>query len=96
MRNNVGKLIEDAKKNYLNDEFLATKNDPKKFWRNINSIIPNNNKKKEKSKIFLKDDMGKDVEENNTSNYINEFFSNIGPNLAKKYTKEWEYFGTEN
>ena len=25
MRNNVGKLIEEAKKNYLNDEFLTTK-----------------------------------------------------------------------
>ena len=95
MRNNVGKLIEEAKKNYLNDEFLTTKRDPKKFWRNINSILPNN-KKNDKSKIFLKSDNGKDIEENETSNYINNFFSNIGPNVAKHYNKEWEYFGMES
>ena len=95
LRNNVGSLIDSAKKNFLNDEFISSKNDPKKFWRNINTVLPNS-KRNEKSKILLKNNSGENIDEIRTADYINEFFSNIGPNLAKDFNSEWEYFGKES
>ena len=94
-RNNVGMLVDRAKSNYLENEFLLTKKDPKKFWRNIYSVIPKK-KQSKKGQIRLKDDSGKDIDENRTAEYINDFFTNIGPKLAKKFDKEWDYFGSES
>ena len=95
LRNEVGKIVESAKRNYLEEEFLSSKKDPKRFWRNIYSIIPNN-KNSKKGKIHLNDDEGNSISYDNTANYINDFFSNIGPNLAKKYDKEWTFFDRES
>ena len=77
-----GTVVESAKKNSLNEEFISSNNYPKNVWRNINSIIPNT-KKNNKSKIYLKDSDGNNSEDNKTADYINKFFSNIGPQLGK-------------
>ena len=93
LRNETGKLIETVKKQFFEDEYLASKGNPKRFWRNIYNIIP---KRKNKSEVIhLKHDDTVEIPQNETSNYINEFFTNIGPELAKNYNKEWKYYGSE-
>ena len=94
MRNNTGKLIELAKKIFFKDEYLASKNDPKRFWRNINRIIPNN--KSKPNHINLTDGDKGDVNPEEVSNYINTFFTTIGPSLAAKHNIKWKYHGIES
>ena len=93
MRNNVGELIFQAKKNHFEDEYNASKKDPKKFWSNIFTILPKN--KVQKLNINLKNDFNEEIDSDDTAAYINDFFANIGPNLAKKHNKDWRYYGNE-
>ena len=88
------KIIDMAKKNYFEDEYLASKGDPKRFWRNINSIIPNS--KSKTSHINLINENKEDIDPDKVSDYINTFFTNIGPNLASKYSEKWRYYGLES
>ena len=82
MRNTVGELIFQAKKNHFEDEYNASKNDPKKFWSNIFTILPKN--KEQTLNINLKNDRDEEINSEDTASYINDFFANFGPNLAKK------------
>ena len=50
-------------------------------------------KENNKDKIHLKEDMGDCTHDNMTSEYMNNFFMKVGPNLAKKFDKKWEYYG---
>ena len=91
----IGKIIRNAKENYLNNEFENAKGDPKKFWKNIYSIIPKSKMENKKDIIHLKNDESNNVELSDTSTYINNFFINIGPELANAFVDKWEYFGKE-
>ena len=94
LKNETGKIIERAKMQFFDDEFIASKGDPKRFWRNIYSLIPKNKSKTEI--INLKDSDKLDIPQKNTASYINDFFTNIGPNLAKDYNEEWKFYGKES
>ena len=93
-RNRVGRLIEQAKADFLKDQQEELVDDPKKFWRLVKSILPG--KGKSRRKITLADRKeGKDmeVEDTDTANYINKFFSGIGPKLAKVHNEPWVFYG---
>ena len=94
MRNRIGRMIEQVKADFLKEQLEELAGDPKKFWRLIKTIMPN---KKVKSKsISLKDDdTGLDIEDSKVSDYINNFFTSIGPKLAKDHNRAWELAGEE-
>ena len=91
LRNEVGNLIELAKKHHFQEEYENSREDPKRFWRNIYDIIPKN--KDRKSNIHLKNEYGLEVNFDDTATFINDYFTNIGPNLASKFNENWNYFG---
>ena len=93
LRNEVGKLVETARKQHFQEEYEHSKDDPKRFWRNIYDIIPNN--KNNKTVIHLKSQEGDEVKLDKTAKYINDYFTNIGPKLASKFNERWKYFGNE-
>ena len=73
--------------------------DPKKFWRLIETIVPG--KKKKSGKISLVDrtktgeaEREREVNDQEVADFINTFFSDIGPKLARNYTDPWEFFDT--
>ena len=67
-------------------------NDSKKFWRNLKEAIPG--KKLSDNKISLIDsDTNIEIQEPNVADYINDFFANIGPNLARNLNEPWSYNG---
>ena len=94
-RNRVGRLVEQAKADFLKEQQVELEDDPKKFWRLVKSIVPG--KKIGKSKITLIDrekvSGGENVADSQTADFINSFFSNIGPKLAKNHNEPWEFFG---
>ena len=89
----MGKLVESARKLHFQEEYENSKGDPKRFWRNIYDIIPKN--KDNKCNIHLKSQDGSEVKTEETSTFINNYFTNIGPKLASKFNENWKYFGNE-
>ena len=94
LRNNTGRIIDLAKRNFFEEEYLASKDDPKRFWRNINRIIPS--KKTKSTHINMVNENNEDIDSEKISDYINTFFTTIGPNLASRNNEKWKYYGLES
>ena len=92
-RNRVGRDLENLRAEFLKRQQEAYTADPKKFWRIISSIIPG--KKGKSGGIWLKDNAsGEEIKSSDIAGHINEYFTNIGPDLAKLFDRRWQYFGT--
>ena len=99
-RNRVGRLIEQAKAEFLKEQQQELVDDPKKFWRLVKSIVPGKRKSTGKISLVKKSmingaEVEEEVEGPDTADFINDFFSNIGPKLAKNYSDPWEFYGEE-
>ena len=94
-RNDCLAKIRKAKSEYIKSELDFNKNDSKKFWKNIHEILPSNNKSNKKI-LLTKPELHEDVLDADTAEYINDFFANIGPNLASSFNTPWHYDGLEN
>ena len=55
------------------------RNNPKKFWEQIKSTYPTD---KNQNPIRLSDTEGNILNNNQTATLVNEYFTNIGPDLA--------------
>ena len=92
LRNQVNKMVRNAKANYIKEQLELCRGDSKKCWYNISKILPDS---KKKLQVFnLNDTVTKTkVESEATAAYINKYFSDIGINLAKNYKEPWTYHG---
>ena len=94
-RNEVGRAVKNLRSDYLRNQQTTHKNDPKEFWKSISAAFPG--KKKSSAQIWLKDlDSGSEIKGDDIPNFMNSFFTNVGPNLAKQHTSQWINFGPEN
>ena len=92
LRNQLGKDIRNLRADYLKNQQAENKDDPKKFWKCVSTILPG--KKGSHGSIWLKDKgSGSDIEREETAGYVNKFFTDIGPNLAKTHKVGWRYYG---
>ena len=82
MRNSVNQNIFRAKESYFKDTLFANKNNPKKTWSIINELTSKNQKSSYIDEI--KFDGNSIHDSGNIANTFNEYFSNIGPNLANE------------
>ena len=94
-RNRVGRLVEQAKSNFLKEQQVEHADDPKKFWRIVKGIIPGKNSKS--SSISLSN-IGEDgtettIKSSQVATFINEYFCSIGPKLAQKHKAPWRFYG---
>ena len=94
LRNECLRNVRRAKSDFIRSELEINKNDTKKFWLQINSILP---KGKGSQLIKLIDtDTKSPIEHSDVSMYINNYFATIGPKLAENINTEWEYVGTRS
>ena len=94
-RNDCLAKIRKAKSDFITSELDSNKNDSKKFWKNIRNVLLIN--EKSNKKISLTDiDTLHEIGDNETADFINTFFSNIGPKLARNFNTPWYYDGLEN
>ena len=76
------KAIRAAKRDFYHDKFDQLKNSFKKTWQSINFILNRTRKKSEFPSSFLVN--GHNITDpKEIADKMNEFFTNIGPNLAK-------------
>ena len=91
LRNDCLRDVRNAKSDYIKNELLENQNDSKKFWQQINAILP---KGKGADLINLIDGItGIPVKDNDVQNFINDYFSTIGSKLAENFNMEWTYTG---
>ncbi len=81
-RNKLNNLIRKSKRDYFYNRFKETRNNIRETWRTINSIIGRNYKTKQQSSFKMNEEEITDP--NIISNAFNNFFVNIGPQLASK------------
>ena len=77
------KSIRNAKALFYGREFEKHKNDSRKTWSTIKNLINRNRSTKEFPSYFLINN-SKETDQKIIANKFNEFFTNIGPSLAKK------------
>ena len=76
LRNRVNSAIDNAKVHYVKNLLGATRKDPRKFWRNIKSVIEGEDSNIEH--VTFKDTIsGQDIESNDAPNFVNRFFAEI-------------------
>ena len=91
-KNRTKKCITRARSHFIQNSLENNLNDSKIFWREINKIL--RNKKSGMSTINLKDQTTKiEISDKELPNYINDFFADIGPNLAKKIAEDYTFHG---
>ena len=82
LRNYTLSVIRQAKANYVQQEIGDEANSAKKFWEKINYILPKGTKHKRFNIVDQNSD--KLVPDDETADFINNFFADIGPKLAEK------------
>ena len=82
LRNWASNAVKAAKANYMREELDNNKNDPKKFWRNIKNVLPDQNN----SCIDIKNPLTQEnVLKDRQAQIVNDFFAGIGPRLSSKF-----------
>ena len=93
LRNRCTKRLREARADYIKENLDDNMGNQKKFWKNIQNVIPSSKKKKIGILNLTDENTGQDVDEKDTAQFINDFFVNIGPNLAKKCNQPWSFDG---
>ena len=93
LRNDCTKRLRNARAEYIKENLENNQGNSKKFWKNIQDIIPN--KKNKCSATFDLHDHVTDtsIDVKDTADFINDFFVNIGHNLARDNTEVWNFSG---
>ena len=88
-KNEVKKLLDVAKENFVKNKLDELEGNPRKFWRTINEMsgIGKNKKSMKCTKII--DEKGNLHENLDAANFLNDFYVNTGPSLAQKHKKRW-------
>ena len=93
LRNSCIKRLRRARAEFIQGNLEENMGNSKKFWKNIQNVLPNN---KNGSRVFfdlLDKDSNTPVRTEDTANFINSFFTGIGPKLARQYDTRWDYTG---
>ena len=82
LRNWANNASKAAKAHYLQNELNNNLADPKKFWRNIKTVLSDSNE----GNINIINPLTKTpLPQNLQAQEINHFFANVGQNLARKF-----------
>ena len=84
LRNTLSMDIKTSKSNIIKGKLDRYKNSPKKFWSEINKILPNSQHSVIKS--LHDENLNKTFEDLDLNTYINDYFANIGSRLANECT----------
>ena len=90
-KNEVKKLLSNAKEGFIKNKLVEHSNNPRRFWRTINEMSGlGKNKSKKSSCTKLVDESGTQYENQEASEYLNDYYVNVGPNLANSLDIDWD------
>ena len=82
-KNEVKNLLSTAKENFVKNKLDELEGNPRKFWRTINEISGIGNNKNSRKVTKIVDKQGNTLENMEAANFLNDFYVNVGPTLAK-------------
>ena len=85
-------MLKKAKQSFVVDEINHNIDDAKKFWAAMKNLVPSKGKKSRV--INLVDIHGVEIAQEEAADYVNKYFTGIGPKLAEKLVDPWEFKGT--
>ena len=88
-KNEVKKLLDEAKENFVKNKLDELEGNPRKFWRVINGISGIGKNKNSRKCTRVIDENGRIHEDLEAANFLNDYYVNIGPSLAQKHKKDW-------
>ena len=88
-KNEVKKLLSTAKENYVKGKLNELEGNPRKFWRTLNDISGLGKNEKGRKCSKLTDENGNTYEKQDAAEFLNNFYANVGPNLAEKHNNKW-------
>lgn len=88
-KNTFTKLLKVAKIKFYEDKFSKVSYNPKLTWKLINEITGSNPKNNDKIKTVIMNDKILNIDDNpkEVSNVFNNYFTDVGKNLAKNFNK---------
>ena len=95
LRNRCTKRLRKARADHIKENLDTNMGNSKKFWKNIQEVLPNRKSKFKNSFTLFDSEKNEIVGSDDTANFINAFFTGIGPKLAQQYKTPWNYEGVE-
>lgn len=92
-RQEIKSLLRKAKRNYVTSELETHKNNPKKYWRAMNSFMNRGKTSAKIDEIILSN--GAKAHGMVTAEATNSYFCKVGSNLAKDIVPSEQKFTTE-
>ena len=92
MRNKTTEYIRICKQNYIKNIVHENLTDQKKIGNEIGKLLPRGNKVDTIIDLVNQNNNNL-IERDDTVDYINRYFSNMGTDLALNYNKPWSFFG---
>ena len=89
-KNEVKKLLNSAKENFVKNKLDEFEGDPRKFWRTINNLSGIGKNKNGKKCTKIVDESGNVYQDLEAATFLNNFCANVGPTLAQKHKKVWK------
>jgi hypothetical protein len=84
-KNKLNHIIKLSKKTYYEEQLIKHKQNPKMMWKTLNELLNKPTKNTKLSKTFLESNSSNTIiEAEEIANKFNDYFTNIGPNMAKK------------
>ena len=97
-KNKLTSVIRSAEKIYYENKFKATEGNMRQTWKIINTMLQDVTGSNSTSNNFkiINNQTEPLTDSFTTANYFNDFFSNIGPNLAQKFPDDNNPFSVYN
>ena len=90
-KNEIKKLLQSAKEEFIKDKLDNLKDNPRKFWRDINEMSGiGKNVKRKKGCTKVEDENGTVHENQSAADFMNNYYVNVGPSLAKEHDISWD------
>lgn len=88
LRGQVKRAVITSKCNYIMSKLDHSKKDSKLYWRELNDILPGKKGKAVKRDLFslLDEETHSEIPHERLADYVNNYFTEIGPKLAAKVT----------
>ena len=84
-KNKLNHIIKIAKKTYYEEQLIKHKQNSRMIWKTLNEILNKRNKNTKISKTFVENSSSTIIHDpKKIANKFNDYFINIGPNLANK------------
>ena len=93
LRNSCTNRLRKARADFIKENLENNVGNSKKFWKNIQDVLPSKKGKSPGNFDLFDSNDKRDIPNEETANYINDYFVQIGPKLAQQYDLEWNFNG---